>query len=351
MKLFAAMAILCCLGTSANAAAPPPTVSNAFDGIFAAFRTHPLVGLADFHGLAQEQDFYAALMRDPRFAREVGNVVLETGDAAQQDTVDRYVNGETVPYDRLRKVWSDTVGWYPAVTSVGAINVYATIRAVNLGLPPGQRIKVWLGDPPIDWSKIKSKADWDPLEAQRESFPAALIEREIFAKNKKALVIYGAAHLEVYPGFDYLRKLIEDHHPKAFFFVTPYDGYATKACAAGFEKKITGWISPSLVSPIVGSSLETDLNQPGCNAFVPGPSLTQAQIEAINRNQFGLTSDALLYLGPHDSLTYSPDNPDIYLDQKYRAELERRSQMLIGKPFDSLTPDKNPAVARPYWAN
>jgi hypothetical protein len=53
----------------------PPAVPAA-DGIFAAFATHPLVGIGEWHGLAQEADFYAALIRDPRFARDVGNIVL-----------------------------------------------------------------------------------------------------------------------------------------------------------------------------------------------------------------------------------------------------------------------------------
>jgi hypothetical protein len=139
-------------------AAPPPIVTDAADGIFAAFRTHPLVGIGEWHGLAQELDFYSALLRDPRFAGEVGNIVLETGDAAQQETADRYVNGEQVPYPELRKIWDDTVGWFPAVTAIGSINVYATIRQINMNLPPDHRIKVWLGEPPIDWSSVKTKA-------------------------------------------------------------------------------------------------------------------------------------------------------------------------------------------------
>jgi hypothetical protein len=44
--------------------------------------------------MAQEEDFYAALVRSPRFAAEVGNVVVEFGDAAQQGTLDRYLSGE-----------------------------------------------------------------------------------------------------------------------------------------------------------------------------------------------------------------------------------------------------------------
>jgi hypothetical protein len=177
----------------------PPKIANAADGIFAAFQSHPLVGLGEWHGLAQELDFYAALVRDPRFAREVGNVVLETGDAAQQAVVDRYVNGDNVPYTELRKVWSDTVGWFPTVQALGSINFYATIRAINQTLPPEKRIKVWLGEPPIDWSQIKTKADWLPLQAQRDDYPSELIEREILGKNKKSLVIYGAAHFGLLP--------------------------------------------------------------------------------------------------------------------------------------------------------
>jgi hypothetical protein len=82
---------------SASAAAQNPSssssspliVCSAADGIFAAFESHPLVGLADYHGLAQEEDFFTVLIRDKRFANDVGNVVVEFGDAAQQSTLDR----------------------------------------------------------------------------------------------------------------------------------------------------------------------------------------------------------------------------------------------------------------------
>jgi hypothetical protein len=211
----------------------PPKVVGASDGIFAAFQTHPLVGLGEWHGLAQEMDFYSTLVRDPRFARDVGNVVVEMGDAAQQAVIDRYVNGENIPYPELRKVWSDTVGIFPTVLDLGTINLYATIRSVNLSLPPSSRIRVWLGDPPIDWPKIKTKDEWQALEDQRDSFPTTLIEREILAKGKKALVIYGAAHFAVYPGglalpspvvlhrSTNMRANFDSRHPGALYVVIP----------------------------------------------------------------------------------------------------------------------------------
>lgn len=67
-----------CLCPVPPAFGAPPRIVNAADGIFAAFQNHPLVGLGEWHGMPQGLDFYAVLVRDPRFAKEVGNVVAET---------------------------------------------------------------------------------------------------------------------------------------------------------------------------------------------------------------------------------------------------------------------------------
>ena len=349
--LLAALALLACAGPVC-AAPPPPKVTGAADGIFEAFRTRPLVGIAEWHGLAQELDFYAVLLRDPRFAAEVGNVVLEVGDAAQQAVIDRYVAGEDVPYTELRKVWADTVGWFPTVTFAGSINLYATIREVNRTLPPERRIKVWLGDPPIDWSAIKTKAEWQVLEDQRDSYPAALIGREILAKGKKALVIYGAGHFGIYPAYDNLRVLVEKDHPGALFIVSPYVGYAQKDCAARFAGHIKSWTAPMLATPIRGSSLEQDIWGPGCNAFArpdsaPKP-LSDEQYANSGRNNLGLTSDGLLYLGPREGLLNGPHDLDIYMDSEYRAEMDRRMVLRTGEHLTGYRFGQR-SVLRPFW--
>jgi hypothetical protein len=85
-------------------AIPQPSVTPAREGIFEAFKTRPIVAVGDSHGLTQEMDFYIDLIRDPRFAKEIGNVLVEFGDASQQDTINRYVNGEDVAYEQLIKV-------------------------------------------------------------------------------------------------------------------------------------------------------------------------------------------------------------------------------------------------------
>lgn len=51
-----------------------------------------------------------------------------------------------------------------------------------------------LADPPIDWAKVHSASEYRPYRI-RDEFAAALIEREILAKDKKALLIFGDSHL------------------------------------------------------------------------------------------------------------------------------------------------------------
>jgi len=355
------VAILLCIGPAAMAQ-PSPTITPATDGIFAAFRSHPLVGLGEWHGLAQELDFYATLVRDPRFAREVGNIVLEMGDAAQQSVVDRYVNGENMPYAELRKIWSDTVGIFPTVEYLGTINLYATIRSVNLGLPPDQRIKVWLGDPPIDWLQVKTKDQWQVMEDQRDSYPTALIEREILDKGKKALVIYGTGHFAVYPGGISLpspvvlhrslnmRARFDTRHPGALYVISPYIGYTSAACTEKFERHFPGISAPSLISPVRGSALEADIASPGCAPLAKIPQVTQEDYD-ISRPQFaGLDSHALLYLGPRKSLTEGPLVPDLYLDGEFRAEMDRRLRLRLGNGLRAIPqPWTNTSVARPMF--
>ena len=86
---------------------------------------------------------------------------MEFGNASHQQTIDRYVNGEDLPYIELRKVWGDTsyVGWFPTVTALGYLNFYTAVRAINATLPVEQRIHIWLGGKPVDWLKIETTED------------------------------------------------------------------------------------------------------------------------------------------------------------------------------------------------
>lgn len=332
---------------------PNPTVTPAVDGILAAFQTHALVGLSDWHGMAQEEDFYAQLVKDPRFAKEVGNVVVEFGDAAQQGTLDRYLAGEDVSYDQLRKVWSDTVGAVPTITSMGYPNFFAEVRAANANLPASERIHVWLGDPPIDWSKIKSRADFVQVLHGRERYPASLITSQILAKHKKALVIYGGSHF-----YDEgsMGTQIQQDYPGAFFLVTPYIGFNEESCSSAFEATLRDWPVPSLATPVRNTTLQPRLQASGCTSFTRfnfAPQVTEAAKKAAlkswDEETSGVTGDALLYLGPAARLTTATQIPDLYLDQAFRSEISRRRIVVSGRPLDTSSDiQTSQSPLRPY---
>src|SRR5690348_3825243 len=106
-------AIALVLGTGLNAAQSSmptselaPQVKPAIDGVFELFKEKSVVALDDSHGLAQEEMLYNEIVRDPRFAEQVGNVVVEFGGAGAQGIIDRYVNGGDVSFTELRHVWT-----------------------------------------------------------------------------------------------------------------------------------------------------------------------------------------------------------------------------------------------------
>ncbi len=324
-------------------AQPAPKIQPATDGIFEAFRTHAIVGLGDHHDLAQEEDFFATLVRDPRFARQVGNVVVEFGSAQSQPILDRYLNGEDIPYTELRKVWEDRVGWVPSGARLGYANFFAAVRTANMALPPAQRIRVWLGDPPIDWNAVRTKADWLPILRQRDMHTHALIRREILSKGRKALVIYGGTHF--FPSdqgeLEDVGPLLNKSDPGALFTVLPYSGFTTAACSLAFEKDARLPLL-SLATPVRGTSLEKALTRPGCRT-------SPDSISPKHEGQWsGTDADAFLYIGPAAGLLRSPLMPDIYLDAAHRAEMSRRYEIVMGKPLASSTYDRNPSTALPF---
>jgi len=245
------LVLAACLAAPSNsaAAAPPihraPIAQDAAKGLFAAFQRHPVVMLGDAHHLAQEGALYIAIVRDPRFAEQVGDLVVEFGGAAHQDTLDRYLNGENVPYPELRRVWTDLVGWESPPSQMYT-QLFATVRAVNMKLPPAKRIRVWLGEPPIDWSKLHSFDDLDRYMRQRDSHPADLINHEILGRGRKALVIYGPSHFLAPRSSDSpfglnIRDRVERAHPGSTYLIYPYSGYAEARCVHKIEAAAGSW--------------------------------------------------------------------------------------------------------------
>ena len=328
------------VGTSALAgwghaeAGPRSTsVQGAVDGVFAAFQRHPIVGIGDAHHVSQAGIFYAALIRDPRFA-QIGNLIVESGGAAHQDIIDRYVNGEPVTSAELHSVLIDVVGWEEPPSQMYT-NVFATVRAVNAALPPGKRIHLWLGEPPIDWSRIKTFNDLDPFMAQRDSYPAKLVD-EVLDRGGKALVIYGGAHFFFSPMADPIPKLVERDHPGAFFTIWTYIGFQRPECQAAFEARAKAWPRPALAQPIAGTWLETTLER--CHGPTGFRSPDPKRVAEANAALSGGRADALLYLGSATGFTLDAHDQDLYLDPSFLDQWNKSRRCCL--PESIIDPDR-----------
>jgi len=202
MKTLSPLAVIVALGIGACTSRAhttqdaDPTWRPAIDLVLSAFAQYPLVALSEGagHGQRETRDFFAALIRDRRFAPTVRNLVIEFGNARYQAVIDRYVTGQPVQRDELRHVWEDTT----QISGVWSLPMYeqmlADVRSVNEGLPPAMRIRVIAGDPPIDWSVVTSPADED-MNDWRDAHFAHVIERDVMRQGQRGLILIGGAHI------------------------------------------------------------------------------------------------------------------------------------------------------------
>jgi hypothetical protein len=246
-------------------------------GILEMFKTHDVVALSEGnHGNEQGHAFRLALIRDPRFSATVNDIVVEFGNAHYQAVIDRFVHGEQVAYEELRKVWQDTTQRGPVWDRPIYEEFYRAVRDVNAALPVERRLRVLLGDPPRDWEA--SQRGGPP---RTDDFPASVIQREVIAKKRRALVIYGGMHL--------IRKF------------TPFLPAKDPALAP---------MATALLSQFQNGSIVAQLDRLGARVFVVATS-TDFDISTIQANavEWRRPSLALIRgtsLGLASSLTYFP---------------------------------------------
>jgi hypothetical protein len=279
---------------AARAAVPLDAISAIFD----AFRTHSIVGLGDAHGNEQGDAFRLALIRDPRFPGVVHDILLESGNSRYQDVVDRFVRGEDVPAEALQRAWLDTT--QQQVASLEPSEVVTTVRRINASLPPDRRVRVLLGEPPIDWERIRTVEDlkaWDasPL-ADRDRFAVDLIRKEVLARKRRVLALYGAGHFFRKVVESSIVTLLEDGQTKAFTIWTN-----AAADMAQMQADVAAWPVPSLAH-VRGTSLGA-INI--ADYFGPSGKDIPPQWRAPMQDQF----DAVLYVGPLSSITFARPRP------------------------------------------
>ena len=244
------------------------------------------------------------------------------------------------------------------------------MREVNKALPRDRQIKVWLGEPPFDWTSATGD-DFRAAIGARDTYPAALINDRILAKGEKALVIYGLGHI----GGQGLEGLVEATHPGAMFAILPYaPPFQYPGCAPLLPQVTAIWPEPALATRGAGGgpgecfTLAPPMGPPPGGPPPGGPPPGASGPGPGGPGPAGpppggpgpgpmrgppptLVGDAILFLAPLEKLAQGPQGPfqqvaqgrflpDYLFDPELRAEVRRRGT--LGAPPLMPTP---PALA------
>jgi hypothetical protein len=188
------------------------------------------------------------------------------------------------------------MGWYVANSPIYEA-FYDQLRAVNLKLPKEARIRVILGDAPLDVGRFRANPDQyfrpflaykETLQDPREISIAASIIR-VMARGHRALVLSGNGHLNLTQRSGNARHIFERSYPNKFYLID-------------------------------------ESGRPG-NPSWPIPSIvTWADDREPNH--------AMLWLGPSDSLTVVNPSPLIYRDTSYWTFINLMAEVQGRYPVD-----------------
>jgi hypothetical protein len=302
-----------------------PVLQDAQTAILAAFDTCEVVAIGSVaHGTKDLDDFIFALVRNPSFPDKVNDVAVEGGNALYQPILDRYIAGEEIPLSEAQQVWRNTTQ-----TTFGLSLFYEEffplIRRINKKLPSEKKIRVLACDSPIDWSKVRSSDDLKPFRA-RDEYIAEIMEKQVFAKHRKALMLFGINHIR--HGTNAVR-MYESQYPNRTLVIADHHGFGGLTSFAKYnddlEKRLATWPSRTLV--IIKGSWLANLE-----SFYFDPDYEE-------RDSWGYPgADCYLYLGPRDLLLREFISASAVLDKGYMNELRRRAAA-TGMPTGPQHPD------------
>jgi hypothetical protein len=318
----------------AAAGGPGPAATAFTSAVLQALATHQLVGIGEQHQLQEHHDLMQTLLAEPRLPDLVDDIVVEFCNSLYQDLIDQFILGDKPVNDAdLRRVWRDTTQ-SPLQTWDAPVyeQFLRRVRAVNWTLPPARRIRVLAGDPPIDWSVIGNPQQLGPFLRQRDTYPAAVVQHQVLAKGRRALIHYGGGHLlhvNAVPSLSLLPTLVsivqEQTGVRAW---TLTDLVPLAGDPGGLGSRLSGYPRNTVV-PSAG----TWLGQFNAGDVTGALTIRNGQQANIFCGvPLGKLQDAGLNLGQPAVLTTSWPNPAVFLDPVYWAELQRRNA--FGAPVD-----------------
>ena len=296
-----------------------PKKEDATAAVLHAFETHDIVMFGEMHANKQEYEWLRSLVATPEFADRVDDVVMEIGNSLYQKSVDRYIAGEDVPLEQVQRAWRNTVGGIWAPSPVYA-SLYQAVRETNLKRRGKHQMRVLCGDPYIDWEKIRDSGDITPYLEHRDEWYTQVVKDEVLAKHHRALLIMGSFHFLRFQGPNYIEERLQQAQAKTYLIL-----FGTNAVGGydDLDHRLDSWAAPVIVSladnwvgEFPAMAVVTGGEGRPKHAIIIGTGPPPVKLKDA--------ADALLYLGPRESLTQVSMTRAELDGTPYGKEIQRR---------------------------
>lgn len=295
---------------------------DPIEAIIEAFKTYNVVALSDgtSHRCIPGHEFRLALLHDPRFPEVVDDIVVEFGSSLYQEVMDRFTSGEEVNYEELCQVWQKTTQTHGIWNAPIYEEFFRAVRKLNSTLPEDHKIRVLLGDPPVDHERQSKMVSLD----QRDSYPAELIESEVIGKSRRVLVIYGGMHFLRRQFYFQTSDPLADqlfNNPNELTIVSILESKGIKVFSIwadtndeliSLQANVSSWKIPSLAlvkDTVLGlAPFGTIRKEKGEYNFVDAEGQVHKGPMSVDPKRSGLIQeqfDAILVFGPRSSIKYS----------------------------------------------
>jgi hypothetical protein len=310
------------------------TPKPAIPAILASFDRYEVVAMPEAHGDKDLDDFILSLIRNPAFPQKVNDIAVECGNSLYQPILDRYIAGEDVPFSEVQKVWRNTTQPMCGVSGFFE-EFFPLMRAINQKLPPGKRLRVLAGDPPIDWAQVKTSHDYLKFAKDRDINIASVMEKEVLSKHRKALMLFGVLHLMhgvSVPSPGNAVTIYEKDYPNVTFVINNLgDDFNLPASSTD---RFASWPVPSLAL-----AKGTWLGTMELGSVFPVPFKLGQDCKPVydfpQKQSMANLVDAFLYVGPNDLRLVEPIPADVALDSNYMAKWLWRKALIL-PPAETL---------------
>lgn len=304
-------------------------IINAEDYIIEAFKNCNIIGLGEGgHGLENSHEFFRKMFDNKKIQETIDIVIVEFVNADYQNILDKYIFGEEVDANDLRKSLEEST--QPG--RQGELSIYfellKKIRNVNKTLTQNKKIRVLAGDPSIDWNIIHNLEEYKKqVGYRRETFPAELAIEFGINHAKKVLVIYSEFHLtkvtdnKFDPNYPSITSTVNKNHSSTIMTIGTI--YSESLLSEHCFKQCPLYSVIDLANDDLGNLPAHKMSSESIYNIYKDDK----EVIAFEGYKIKELFDALLYVGQYDSLKRSP-MPEPDFDNDYWDELNRRRNIV-----------------------